>query len=520
MSDHDKIAEVAAVVAAEIHLILGTLALDGNGWRSDFDEAFQQAFSAIADPTLRHELLQPPQPPLVRLLAVMIAFRLYWNLRRDLAHERPWAVALVNRFGLEGATQLVRAVRRTRRNVALLQHGLPAQAVSHFVALLGEGGQRRPTPSNLAPSKPRIRFHDSVDGMDSVSLEMKTVVELALPELMPPSPPDADVGQRPKAEVKVYYATDRAVAVADGVEDRYGHDRGQLRYGVAQVSVPVRHQRGKVERPVWWKLQFKPDPQRHFAILTLTERSEVNLLAEMRADVAATPGKQALLFVHGYNVTFADSICRTAQLAVDLDFAGVPMAYSWPSNGAVEAYTWDMNNADWSKLHLLHVLERLSADSGADTIHVLAHSMGNRVLAGAMEHFALHHAGQIPRFRQIVLAAPDIDADIFRTLATAFTANAANVTLYASSKDRALLASHAVNGYPRAGDTRDGVLVVPAVDTVDASTVETDFLGHSYYGDRPPVIEDIQATLDGAKPAQRPHLRPQQGLQGGYWEFA
>ena len=50
---------------------------------------------------------------------------------------------------------------------------------------------------------------------------------------------------------------------------------------------------------------------------------------------------QALLFIHGYNVTFEDALHRTAQLAYDLKFPRPALCYIWPSKGATVLYTQD-----------------------------------------------------------------------------------------------------------------------------------------------------------------------------------
>jgi esterase/lipase superfamily enzyme len=69
------------------------------------------------------------------------------------------------------------------------------------------------------------------------------------------------------------------------------------------------------------------------------------------------------------------------------------------------------------------------------------------------------------------------------------------VTLYASSKDMALKASKEVHGYPRAGDAADGILVMPGIDTIDASNVDDSMLAHSYFVESIPVISDIANML-------------------------
>jgi esterase/lipase superfamily enzyme len=155
-------------------------------------------------------------------------------------------------------------------------------------------------------------------------------------------------------------------------------------------------------------------------------------------------------------------------------------------------------------------------------VHLIAHSMGSRAMTEALTRVigrpaAAGHA----RFRQVVLAAPDIDADVFRELVEKFRGGAERVTLYASSKDEALAASRKLHGgYTRAGETEPDVLVVPGIDTIDASAVATG-LGHSYYGDDPTIVSDLFYYLlrTGAPPGERHRLVERTQGELTYWEL-
>src|SRR5207302_2856729 len=117
---------------------------------------------------------------------------------------------------------------------------------------------------------------------------------------------------------------------------------------------------------------------------------------------------------HGFNVTFVDAVYRTAQISADLHFSGAPILFSWPSQGALSplGYTRDETEARWALSDLRAFLELLVAQSGADTIHFIAHSMGNRLLTEALVPMAAT-LKRMPAFNELVLTAPDIDADTF-----------------------------------------------------------------------------------------------------------
>jgi esterase/lipase superfamily enzyme len=300
------------------------------------------------------------------------------------------------------------------------------------------------------------------------------------------------------------------------------HAASELTRGWFDVSIPRQHRLANIERPSIWRFEFREDPERHFVIVERTVKAAPVFYAELAARVQRSDRKDAFVFVHGYNVGFDDAVYRTAQIAYDLGFGGAPILFSWPSNGFALEYVADVNNSDWSVGHLKAFLAEVGANSGATSVYLIAHSMGNRVLTGALERLAADTASApLPRFTHLVLTAPDIDADIFRQLATTIQKTATHVTLYASSNDRALQLSKRINGYPRAGDSGAGIVVVPGIDTIDVSSVDTDFLGHSYYGDNRSVLSDLFNLIrTGASPEGRFGLREAWRGSARYWIFA
>ena len=336
-------------------------------------------------------------------------------------------------------------------------------------------------------------------------------------------PPD---GARPdKVEdggfhvVPVFYATDRSYDPAAPLAQRYGGGRGDLSYGVVEVSIPRDHRVGVLEAPSWWRLEFRPDPENHVVLLSLSRDRPEDFFVALRRAMQQSSGRDAFVFVHGYNTSFEDAARRTAQLAYDLNFPGVPILYTWPSQGELLKYLVDANNADWTVAHLEAFLADVANRSGASTIHLIGHSLGDRILVTALEGFARRVAhGEAAPFTQVVLTAPDIDAGVFRQHAGRVLGAARHFTMYASGNDVALRVSESLAEFPRAGDTRDGVLVVDGIDTIDASAVDTSFIGHGYFADNASVISDIYDLLkQGTLPDHRPRLRAVAAQTGRYW---
>jgi len=316
--------------------------------------------------------------------------------------------------------------------------------------------------------------------------------------------------------VKVFYATDRKKTSSEPLEFGSDRDDGPLHFGAFKVSIPRDHHLADIERPSIWHFEFREDATKHFIIVERTAKTEGNFYKEVVDTVAHCPEKQAFVFIHGFDVGFEDAIYRTAQIAYDLGFCGAPILYSWPSTGSKIAYTWDLTVSDWTVPHLQAFLDGVSKRTGAKTIHLIAHSMGNRALVNALSHFN----GPAPHFHQIVLTAPDIDAPTFIQLADAVRSHADRVTLYVSSNDRALKLSRRINGSRRAGDSDGDVIVMNGLDTIDVSGVDTDLAGHFYYGDNRSFLSDLFHLLQTGDPPDRRFGIHETGIPPKkYWRF-
>jgi esterase/lipase superfamily enzyme len=313
----------------------------------------------------------------------------------------------------------------------------------------------------------------------------------------------------------------QALSTAKSISAAYGDQRGTLALGSCEISIPKRHAVGELESPSMLRLEFSEDPMKHVVLLKVAPEAADDFYAELHDRVAKSKGTSALVFVHGYNVTFQDAARRTAQMAYDLKFDGVPLFFSWPSQGKLFDYAVDETNAVWTVSHLRQFLADVARRSGAKQIHLIAHSMGNRALTAALKDLAAQSDLARPVFDQVLLTAPDIDADVFKSeIAPAITKMAERVTLYASSSDAALLLSKKLHGYPRAGEAGRDIVIVPGMDTVDVTAVDTSLVGHSYYGDSGSVLSDVVEVLQDAKPAdQRKWLRPEYLGVSKYWVF-
>jgi esterase/lipase superfamily enzyme len=145
--------------------------------------------------------------------------------------------------------------------------------------------------------------------------------------------------------------------------------------------------------------------------------------------------------------------------------------------------------------------------------------MGSRAL---LEVLKVLQSSSFPTamLKQLILAAPDVDTDIFSQLTRLLHSKCERITLYASSNDKALKASKTLHAFPRAGQAGADLVVFKGVDTIDASEIDTDFLGHSVFAEERPLIQDMFYLIEhGHAPSSRFGLVRHNGTTGTYWSF-
>jgi esterase/lipase superfamily enzyme len=121
----------------------------------------------------------------------------------------------------------------------------------------------------------------------------------------------------------------------------------------------------------------------------------------------------------------------------------------------------------------------------------------------------------------LVLLAPDIDSDRFRDAWPDVMKLVRTTTLYVSDGDKALKASRSVNGYPRLGEGGEYLTVLPGIETIDVSLLQTRRAsGHVYHLYNPDVVADLVALLGDERSAgERPNLQRVPMEDKVYWQL-
>ena len=316
--------------------------------------------------------------------------------------------------------------------------------------------------------------------------------------------------EQPVQTVSVFYATDRLAESREIDHLQYGAQRGYRkdeRYELGVCRVEIRRERNHDKTG--------PLPKSSSALVqVLSARSlaEDRFYERLRERMWYAGSNETFVFIHGFNNSFEAAVTRTAELWYDIGFVGPPIVFSWPSRAGsfwsgVFGYFADSETIKWSVAHLeqflLDLIEetsarQLAADEPA-RIHLIAHSMGGRLLAGALRLVAQDlNRQQRPVFCDVILAAPDIDRDLFRDVIVGDLLRsrlAEHYTVYASSADKVMKTSQTLQVYPRAGDADEGLVAVAhdQFDTIDASAVRSGWLAlnHDYFITEPRVLRDL-----------------------------
>ncbi len=256
----------------------------------------------------------------------------------------------------------------------------------------------------------------------------------------------------------------------------------RVTYG-AECEDPVNGAVVICDRPPWFTKELPT---------TLAKGEFLNGIKAAHSDV--------VLFVHGYNFSFDESTKIAVRLVQRAGIRAVPVAYSWPSGGKFSAYAADYDRNEWAIEHLAQFIQDLvkALPDGA-VLHIVAHSMGNRALLWALAGLNLPQQ----RLGQLVMIAPDVDAEIFKDLVLR-SGPFRRKTVYVSNRDLALRASGWLRpNAPRAGDAGKQFVVVKGMDTIDMSPLKVGGSGHSIYNYSQLMFDDLGAVLKDEAPTAR-----------------
>lgn len=259
---------------------------------------------------------------------------------------------------------------------------------------------------------------------------------------------------------------------------------------------------------------------------------------ELQRRLKSAPSKQVMLYVHGFNETFATAAYTAAELCHFFAHDQVCGYFTWPASSSgnfLLSYTTTTESAEYSVGHLKKAIRMIVQTPGVEGVQLLAHSRGSAVLLSALRELAIESiAAGIPplqslKIENVVLMSPDIDVDVATQKVEAFGSDPdliahwdnefvpdllhGRLTIYASPEDRALrLSKFLFRSKHRVGQLRPED-ISPAgqayfskwgeMDLVVYEGKRTDIFGHSYFTSNPDVSSDlIQLVRFGRAPGE------------------
>jgi esterase/lipase superfamily enzyme len=304
------------------------------------------------------------------------------------------------------------------------------------------------------------------------------------------------------SKVQLFVATSRARAKVEPENMFDGGRATQVSHARVLVSVPPAHQTGQLELPS----RVPGDPQVNFVTADRSFLTDKQFFDDVRRSVAQRPpaNRDILVFIHGYNTRFEDSVYRMAQIVHDSGFKGVPILFTWPSKGQLLAYPYDRESAVFSRDDLERTLVEIARTSGARKFDVLAHSMGNFLFVETLRQAVIRGNGRFNgKLGEVMLAAPDIDIDVFRRQMQTIAPLRLPITIFVSQDDKALKVSRLVwQSEQRAGayTIKDPAMAKRLeelnITVIDLSDVKSsDSLNHGKFAASPDVVRLIGNRL-------------------------
>jgi esterase/lipase superfamily enzyme len=306
------------------------------------------------------------------------------------------------------------------------------------------------------------------------------------------------------SRVTMLVATTRSPDPDAGV--LFSGERGKPAFVEMAISLPPEARRKVGE--VQWPSRLPGNPETDFVTLRVDKLDARTGLARLHERVSRVPKRRVMVFVHGFNNRFEDAVYRFAQIVHDSGAEVVPVLFTWPSRGSLFAYGYDRESAAYSRNALEQLLQGLARDPAVGEISLLAHSMGNWVALEALTQMAVRNRGIPPKIANVMLASPDVDADVFRTQIAEMTGRRPKFTLFVSQDDRALAVSRRVWGNKdRLGAVDPDIEPYKSefeqekITVLNLTKLRTgDRLNHGKFAESPDVVKLIGTRLVAGQP--------------------
>ncbi|MBF9195296.1 alpha/beta hydrolase [Microvirga sp. BT290] len=217
-----------------------------------------------------------------------------------------------------------------------------------------------------------------------------------------------------------------------------------------------------------------------------------------QAFAQAAFGRDLLLYIHGYKESFETAATSTVDLSEGIKFAGVTGLFTWPSAASTFSYVADRESAMWSRDSLEDLLAAIAKTPSGGRIHIVAHSMGTLLTLETLRMLrASGGESAMERIGAVVMAAPDIDIDLFARGLEKLGSDAKKITVISSTNDRALaVSSRLAGGIVRAGAADRERLEALGVRVADASEFGGGIINHDLFLSNKEVQQVVKRAIE------------------------
>jgi esterase/lipase superfamily enzyme len=316
----------------------------------------------------------------------------------------------------------------------------------------------------------------------------------------------------PKAtKVDMLITTTRANSTVQG--EMFTGERA-LAPAFADITVSIPPASVRKVGEVAWPKRLPANPATDFATLKADEIDRTAAENWLHASVKKSPDGSVLVFIHGFNTRFEDSVYRFAQIVQDSNVHSAPVLVTWPSRGSLFAYGYDRESTNYSRNSLEALFQYLARDPQVKEVSILAHSMGNWLALEALRQMAIRNGGLPAKFKNVMLAAPDVDVDVFRSQIVDMGKQHPQFTLFVSRDDRALAVSRRVWGnIARLGSIDPEQppykkeLAEYKIAVIDLTKVKAgDGLNHTKFAESPEIVRLIGARISNGQTLTDNHV--------------
>lgn len=302
------------------------------------------------------------------------------------------------------------------------------------------------------------------------------------------------------SQVEMLVATTRGRAAKPG--EMFGGERAPSPT-FADITVSIPPEGARKEGEVAWPRRLPPDPAKEFATLKAEEIDRPAAEKWLSTSVRKSPDRSVLVFIHGFNNHFEDAVFRFAQIVHDSGAHSAPVLATWPSRGSLLAYGYDRESTNYTRNAVERLFQYLARNPEVKEVSILAHSMGNWLALESLRQMAIRN-GELPaKFKNVMLAAPDVDVDVFRSQIADMGTQRPRFTLFVSRDDRALAVSRRVWGNvsrlgaidPEQSPFKEE-LAANDIAVIDMTKVKSgDKLHHTKFAESPEIVQLIGTRL-------------------------